>query len=325
MSAKVNLYCCGGTGINIGKHFDKFRDKPVEGFASIQPMYVDTSKSNSRDVNEQHVYHLEGLDGNGKLRSQNTQAITDSVLSILNQFKPTEFNIVLHSAGGGSGSTIGPTIVSELLSRDVAVFVIMVGSTESVIELNNTIKTIKTYEAISRVRKKPVAVSYFENGSGLASRNTINQDVRSMITLMSLLLSKQNAEMDTADIKNWLNYHLVTSYQPKLTLLTVDTTEFDTMKDVEAASVATISTDSLDTTYPTMVEYHTVGFVSDDIFKDINRTKAIHLAMLYNAWDKIHSNLKTAMDEVNAKQAARVSRSNILSKEDEMTDNGLVF
>lgn len=325
MSAKVNLYCCGGTGINIGKHFEQFRDKPVTGFANLIPCYVDTSRSNSRDMAEQHVYHLEGLDGNGKLRSQNTQAITESVLSILNQFKPTEFNIVLHSAGGGSGSTIGPTIVSELLSRDVAVFVVMVGSTESVIELNNTIKTIKTYEAVSRVRKKPVAVSYYENAQGLSSRNTVNQDVRSFITLMSLLLSKQNEEMDTADIKNWLNYHLVTSYQPKLTLLTVDTSEFAGMKDVEATAVATISSGNMDTSYDSMVEYHTVGFVQESIFKDINRTKAIHLSMLYNAWDKIHANLKTAMDEVTAKQAARVSRSNILSKDDEVTDNGLVF
>jgi len=99
---EIRLYCCGGAGINIGSHFEGGQ-AGEPGYAKTQLTYVDTSKSNlaRSGLSRDSIYLLEGVDGSGKVRTENHAEIGRNVRNIIQQFKPGFFNIVLFSGAGG--------------------------------------------------------------------------------------------------------------------------------------------------------------------------------------------------------------------------------
>lgn len=101
MIGKAKIYGCGGTGINLAKRFLNRAEQP--GFAVLDPVFVDTSRSNlTPEIPEEKVYVLSGdADGSGKVRAANADRIVDAVPEVLLEFKPAEFNIVVFSLGGG--------------------------------------------------------------------------------------------------------------------------------------------------------------------------------------------------------------------------------
>jgi cell division GTPase FtsZ len=160
------LYGAGGAGINIASRLESLRDGSngvlLDGF-SIS--YLDTSDSNvdHNKINKEHLYLIEGANGSGKNRAENYSIIKEQIKRILLDHKPQDFNVVIHSLSGGSGSVIGPLLANELLDQGKDVVVIIVGSTDSTIEINNSIKTIKSYAGISAKQKKPIVAIYYEN------------------------------------------------------------------------------------------------------------------------------------------------------------------
>lgn len=99
-----------------------------DGFAAIDPAFIDTSRSNlTPEIPEEKIYILDNTDGSGKVRRENHAQISSSIKHILQSQQPGEFNIVVFSASGGSGSVLGPLIVSELLARGLPVVVLTAG------------------------------------------------------------------------------------------------------------------------------------------------------------------------------------------------------
>ena len=157
----VRIYMAGGCAINIGSSL--FRSKTGalaadDGFAKIDCCYIDTSASNTPAYLKDEFYHIEGvddiLDGSGKVRATNYKAVRQAIPDILHRYKPGDLNILIHSASGGSGSTIAPALCSELLSQGKDVVVIMIGSKACEKEISNTIDTIHTYQGISTNRNE---------------------------------------------------------------------------------------------------------------------------------------------------------------------------
>lgn len=103
MSNKVRIYSCGGCAMNIVSELEAAKGEVVPGFASMETCYIDTSRSNliNKKIDDELTFILEGMDGSGKIRSTNYQEIAKNVKGILLKFKPTQFNIVVHSASGG--------------------------------------------------------------------------------------------------------------------------------------------------------------------------------------------------------------------------------
>lgn len=99
----VQIYACGGMAQNIISTLESSRGQRNPGFASMEPCYIDTSRSNliSKNISEENVFLLPDTDGSGKVRSTNVTEIQKNVKAILLKFKPRDFNIVVHSGGGG--------------------------------------------------------------------------------------------------------------------------------------------------------------------------------------------------------------------------------
>lgn len=322
----IMIYAAGGAGINIVSWFEKYRDKPPNhGFASMTPVYIDTSKSNLSKVHsENHTYLVDGLDGSGKVRRENAQAISEHVLDILHKFKPGDLSIVVSSMSGGSGSVIAPSLVSELLSRGCPVVVCSVGSTDSRIEVENTINTLKSYESVAKLRSAPVNMVYREN-SNATKRSEVDTQIQGEIVKLAALFSKQNKEMDSSDLSNWLKYNKVTSFQPKLTYLDFYVDKVGELKHGSVITVATLARQEHNTSAGQMVEYQCVGFVDEEHAVELELKHPLHYVLLDGIFDQIYKEHAKTLKDLNELKNSRVVKQTILDNSDRATDNGLVL
>ncbi len=325
----VTVYGCGGAGINIGSSFPELKS---EGFADVKVAYVDTSRSNliAKNIAEDSLFLFEGIDGSGKVRAQNYEDISKNTLAILQRFKPTDLNVVVHSASGGSGSVIGPSLVSELKNKGENVVVILVGSTDTRIEIENTIKTLKSYEAIAAKRGSPVVVHYLENSS-TTSRQQVNRAASYAVSMLAVLYSGLNEELDSADLKNWLEYLRFTGGQPQLSSLNFSIGDVRLAEVGTIASVATLATPEMNTRLSETPAYQTVGYVPESYrvgAKDslqVIKDSPIHFLISADFITGAVQALTSSLKQVDERYASQVARSSILGKGDDQTDTGLVL
>lgn len=316
----VTIYSCGGAATNIVKDIPQVIDDHT---ANLCPYYIDTSASNLRraKVPAENVYLFEGVDGSGKIRSENYELISKNILKILQQFKPSKFSVVVHSASGGSGSVIASSLVAELRSRGEQVVVITIGSTDSQIEIENTIKTLKSYESIAAKLDKPIIMHYLEN-SQETKRSDVDQMVSQTIAALLLLFSGMNEEMDTADLRSWMNH-------PKLPAELMSLHLCESKEAYQRAgtvyTVATLSRYGADTSVTPVPAYQTTGYVSEDKNHSFLTEEPLHFAVSSDYVSTVSKALTAKLKEVDAHLSSSVRRSSLLDRNDNPTANGIVL
>jgi hypothetical protein len=254
----VVIYSCGGAGTNIAKQISDL-DCDIN--------YIDTSTSNLKGVKSDNILVLENIDGAGKDRSKTYDHFKNVAEDVLIKFKPSSsLNIVISSLSGGSGSIIAPMITKELIQKGLNTIVIGVDSKHSVIELNNTIKTLKTYKSISDSSNKSISMFYIEN----SNRKESDQKAIWFITLMSLLVNKtKTEEFDTTDLTNFLNFERVTDNVSSVTILEVNGNEtINPEKNTTVVSSILVTTDKHSTIKPVVPEYLSTCVVTDNQYNN---------------------------------------------------------
>lgn len=99
---RLVCYMAGGTGINIAKQLAaQIKKLDLSIAAQVEIVLIDTSESNLSGQKDSSVYLLKGLDGSGKIRKENHQAISRAALNILEKHQPGDLNIVVSSLAGG--------------------------------------------------------------------------------------------------------------------------------------------------------------------------------------------------------------------------------
>lgn len=318
-TGKVRLYACGGAGTNVGSHYTK--PSKEEHTAEVVPTFIDTSRSNMKgDIPVESTYILDNLDGSGKVRSENYNEISNVVKQILHQHKPLDFNIVVFSASGGSGSVIGPLILSELLDRGESTVAVVIGSDESVITANNTLNTLKSLDGISRKFNKPVVMHYRHNTKGRA-RSSVDNELLFAIDALSVLASRQINSLDTMDIKNWLQFDKTTSIKPRLAALEIFDRTDAPWNEYTPLSVISIYNNPDEPTIPVTPEYHCAGYA--DLKKGDLRN--IHFMIDVDVVPKYAATIQRTLGELNDARLSRPALSNIVSDKDNMNDRGIVL
>lgn len=321
---QMNIYCAGGCATNIGAHFIKYVNRKDQGFAALKTFFIDTSRSNiNKEIPDESIYLVDGVDGSGKRRDANYAALSECSKEILHKFRPADVNLVIHSASGGTGSTLGPILVSELLSRSEVVIVLTVGGTASRIETDNTIKTLKSYEMISRKREMPVNVYYRENSNSTA-RGAIDHEIQKAIVVLAAIFSGNNQELDSSDLKNFLNYPRVTSYSPKLSLLDFFSKNIELGKGQSVVSLVTLADRETPSDSNVPVEYQAVGYLPEETKKMVSVELPIHAAVVSGYFNHIIEALQqqlTAFDEVRK----IVNEKPIVKDDEDHTSEGLIF
>lgn len=319
---KMRIYGCGGAGINIASHYAAVRAEPTS--AEIQASFIDTSRSNLKpNLDQNSIYIVPGLDGSGKIRSENHEAIANVVKDILVRQKPGDFNVVIFSLSGGSGSVLGPLILSELQSRNLPVVGLVVGSDESVLTANNTLKTLKTLEAIAKKNDKPVVIAYAHNERG-GRRNEVDTRLQSYVGCLAYLCSRRNEELDTKDIVHWIEFNRAPTCNvpAQLALLTIT----DDVKVIEQdypnpVSVASLFGSHDEPGLTVVPDYHCDGYT------DLSKAGVSNLHFVIDV-DAVAGLAHRINETLNAQREvaeSRPSQSALVSRDDRVHDNGLVL
>lgn len=323
---KVRLYACGGAGGNIAYLLSQTNSglENEPGFAELTVCYLDTSRSNLRkDIDEDHVYVVKtetSKEGAGKIRSENYDPIQECLPAMLQKFKPADLNIVLASAGGGTGSVIAPLVAAELLDRDCAVVVLSVGSTDSELNIVNTLNTLKSYGGVVKRKQKSLIMRYIENNNGL-SRTEVDKDIGRYIDALSLLFSKQNLELDSQDLKNWLRPDRTSSNEPMLGELWITTDNKLPDATGNSISVATLAAQENDYQYGATPDYMCNGFVPDGVSTE---GLPMHYVITDNGYVDIAKRLQNVLNEKAEVRNARLKKASLVQGS-EHDGNGMVL
>lgn len=250
----VSIYACGGTGANIAKQVKDL---------DIEINYVDSSDANLRGVSEDNIYLIQDQEGAGKKRGITYDNFKDVAGDVLIKFKPSkDINIVMSSLSGGSGSVIAPLLVKELLDKDATVIVIAIDSNSSLIELTNTVNTLKTYKGISKQMKKSVSMFHVEN----KSRKEADRKSIDFISLLSLLVDRsRTSEFDVTDLRNFVEFDTVTDNTPDVGMLNISANEpIQIEKNTVIVSTILLTKDIESDIKPILPEYLATCVVTDE-------------------------------------------------------------
>lgn len=323
---RVVCYMAGGTAVNISKVLaEQFKKLDLAPAAQIEVVLIDTSDSNLVNGASDKIYLLKGLDGSGKLRAENHPAISRAILGILDAHQPGDLNIVVSSLGGGSGSVIAPALAGALLAQDKLVIGMGVTNTDSAIEVTNSVKTIKSYESIAKKIGKPIVLSLFKN-SAADSFQKINEAIVSNIIMLSVLASRKNIGLDSADLRNWLYYNRVSKAPIKA--MTLDITHSESVELPEGAhpiTTATLAREGASTRLNWTPDYQCVGYVSTDGEKKGNFDKPLHFTVCDGELDQIFKELDELEKKLTAKAAAHQYTPGTLSGNEDVQDDGTVL
>jgi len=335
----VRIYSAGGCGVNISHLLEPARNSEMVGFAKYELCYIDTSKSNMlrKKLNDEDVYIFDDMDGSGKIRKENYKAIAANTKAVLQKFKPQTFNIVVHSASGGSGGIIATNLVSELLSAGKEVVVIVIGTFNSVIEVENTTKTLQSYEAVASLREKNVNMVYLQNSIDQNDETAVNSQAMQIISMLLGLFSGEHEQLDTADLKTWLNHNKVTGSDPCINNILIGCGadlapyhkgEHFTIRD--PITVATLATRDMNTKYNHVPVVKFEGYVpaewkaGDKNGLTSIQNEPIHFCVMEDKMSDIFKFLTTHLKGLKEKDNSRVRRASILS-DTETTDGGIVL
>lgn len=334
MCGKMRIYGAGGFGINIASLFDRSPDNQEPGYATAHPVYVDTSRSNLKaDLNDEHIFILDGVDGSGKIRRENHAQIGKSIKNLLQAHKPENFNVVIFSASGGSGSVFGPLIIKELLEQNLPVVAIIVGSDESAITAENTHNTLKSLESIAELAKLPVVMFYEHNDRGV-KRSEVDEAVIQAVGRLSMLASRQNVGLDTRDITNWAQFtRPVPGVRPRLALLGI----YDNNDDVDnidrPIAIASLYRTSDDDKINVVPDYHCEGYpslppgdpVSTGRTDGTTAFKVLHYVVTIDGVQVIAKKVGEKVRAINEHRNARVDHDSIVSDRDAVSADGLIL
>jgi hypothetical protein len=317
------IYGCGGTGLNIARHFDGLETE--SHMAAYDVSYIDTSRANSKGLPSVDRLTLAGddnTDGAGKVRARNAPAILEAVPEHLAANPPGDFNIVIYSADGGTGNVAGTTIHRYLIERGVSVISIVVGSTLSVQSIINTKKTLQTLSSISVSTESNVNVLYTQNENSV-TRTEIDRVIQAAIELFAVLGSRQNDELDKEDIFNWLNYNRVLNTEN--TVNCIDILHDEDVGEGEVISVVSLAPEK-DFARPDWLPlYETAGYCDFDNIPHLKQTKSVHFSIDPNGMASIYKKIDSNSSELSERLANRKRVGTFIDENTEIGDGGLVF
>lgn len=325
VKGRIRLFNCGGIGTNIAKVFEPDRNKPRAGFGNLEAVYIDTSDSDlDATIPRDAVYLLdkkvtgEVIDGSGKIPLENSEEIANVIKEVLSAHPPLDFNIINSSLSGGSGSVFARLLARELVNRGCNVVLIAVATWGDRVEIQNSLNCVKSYDAIARTAKTPLAMYFGSYGQGTATAD-VNKTIQEVISGLQVLFSRQNKGMDTKDLGNWNNYTKGTSYEPKLVSLhMIDSDEAFTQIG-QVITVASLAAPGVEANLPMIPDYRVRG--SSDVSAIAGAP--VHFVLAEGQLIGVKREMEAKLKELDDQAAARKTTQGITNSNDTPNANGL--
>jgi len=340
---EMYMHYCGGAGINIGRDINRNLTELGDGFCKITAKYLDTSGNNvseNEDLWKINTATFAGpaVSGSGGERRTNAGIINTSVSEYLDKNKllvsvTGVFHIVVFSGSGGSGSVIGPILISKLRARGVPVLGVMVGDSSNGLCCKNTLNTISTLDHMAKVSvKKPITIIYYNNmaadgSTHLAKEAVVNNMCYNALAIMSMFLSGANEDIDTKDMTNFLAPDNYTSVTVPDSLYCITFHDNDNQK----CNDGVINLIGRTLTAPgkngdmklTLLQHKYGKVISPNVIEKMSDTLPVHAVLVGNLLSSEHSRLTHTVSEYDAISAA--IKTEDLCGTTEAGDDGLIF
>lgn len=214
MSRKITIVGAGGFGTEI---LAKFMQSEL-GQATAEhliPMIIDTSDSNFdrfrtepwfKDVK---IHLTPGTDGGGKVRAANVGPLTDLVTNLVNNgtFEDEGAKIIIYSAVGSSGGIAGPELACQLTAKKKSVFNMVLEVDESIQDLENTIKVLRTLQFRASQTTRHNNVFWGTNRfNGVIRQSEADENFLFNLQDLVTLSHPDNDKIDSRDLNSFLNW-----------------------------------------------------------------------------------------------------------------------
>lgn len=189
---------CGGCGINMVARLNHLAK-------TVSREAIDTSTANHvpSDIRFETIESYENkIIGSGGIRGENASKISEVLMSLSALKDPSDIVILVHSFSGGSGSVIGPLCAKYLASNKVPLVVVGVVDSASKLSVENSIRSLHTYQSMANNDDLYFPVYLESNKSG---RMNVDNNIVNFITdLVDMLTTKEVSELDVSDKRNFL-------------------------------------------------------------------------------------------------------------------------
>lgn len=318
----VTVFATGGCGTNIMAPLENYRNHSERGLAQLNSVYIDTSTSNLKPhLPKEKIYIVksdDSTDGSGKERKQNAEPIMKHSKDILLKHKPGYLTVIVTSLSGGSGAVIAASLANELLAQNKLVVVIAVGVADSGIEIENTKKSLATFEGLVKSNKKSLVVAYFENSKDTPA-SKVDDQVVELITALLVLFSRQNEGLDTRDLYNFINVDALTSHAPQVAGLETYAGKLVKEEHADTITVASAVLQQDNRGIDFILPYTTYGLMPNDIADELIRKEQIHLVTKAYPFNDIQRRLNGHLDDMANAAKANTAKSELLDADTELT------
>jgi hypothetical protein len=220
--------------------------------------------------------------------------------------------------------------VSELKARGEQVIVIAVSNSTSandLQEIENTVRVIEGYNSISKLRNSSVAVHYVSNVGG---RMLGDKQVFKALSLIKLLYSGSNRELDSADLRTWLNFPTTSAPEPTITSLTFPASREEAQKIEKIISLVALTTPTVDSTVNPRPLFYKPGFITEELDNTnapftLVKDEPIMFALSFDLLSKEYRVLKEEIQRSKTETAAALASNAVFDSGIKANGNGLVF
>ncbi|ATA65630.1 tubulin-like protein [Serratia phage Moabite] len=313
----VSIYGCGGAGIDL---VNRLLDQDLSGLAYVNAAFVDSSKSNFNGrYDPKTCYVLEGVDGSGKERSINYPLIARAVDDVLLSHKPSDLNILVFSASGGTGSVFSLKIAEALWEQNKAVLLFVVGSTESGKTTGNVLDTLYSIDTMARKKNVSAVVYYDTNGSNVRNSEVDINMLTGMRWILDLYAGTHHG-LDSADVLNWARPTSGAKVTPQLCLLDITEDRNEAIEIEAPISVAELHGD----------DYRGEGTIAADYSAYGNRRESgkgsLYFSIYTHGLGSLMDELKTIKDDYERRKASREKlTSSVMKNSGPSEDDGMFF
>lgn len=194
-------------------------------------------------------------------------------------------------------------------------------------ETKNTVDTLKSYESIAALRNKPMPCMYYENSKEVR-RSVVDEKIMTSIILLAAFFSGENAELDSEDLKNFLNYSnvVVGGLPSRLVSLEFVNGKIKPVKGTSVPAAVTLADENSDTDPGVLLKYRTAGFISDAARKALPDLSLlpIHMVLVTGHFQDIISRMDNTINNIETTFGTIVDKP-IVTGDSAVSGNGLVF
>lgn len=286
-------------------------------------MFVDTGRGNLvPEIPSNQLFITEGTAGAGGDRKYIYPLVKNQIATILERFRPAEFNIVVHSGSGGSGSVLGPLIHAKIKEMGKTVFsIVVIDSDANNKSIQNVQDTNKSYEGIGAALGLTPIIVPVHNEPGI-SFTEINAEVTFLVKSLAILGSQENHRIDLKDVNNFSNYSKVSGTQPCLSALYIETRRAEANLIKEPVAVMSLYEDPSQEIPFGAAFYRKAGFPEQGV---LGETKQLHFVINTVGIDELVHQMEEAKDSVTRKLSQYHGRRKHIDVDDNVGEDGMVL